>query len=169
MLKKYLLTLTRRYKPEIMKHKRKFSLLRLDSEQLRDAENKIELLSCPHGGKSCNEHLSSINGNFVESRGFRKDKDYTRSIYALKSAFAETSELKDSKCIKCADLFRTTITQSLEKIHDELQGISTGLFKTDTSKASYLLAENVLNDFKTEEVKFKSKSVQIPGRLREVV
>lgn len=169
MLKKYLLTLCRRYKPAIMKHKRKFSLLRLDSEQLRDAENKIELLSCPHGGKSCDKHLSAINGNFVESRSFRKDKDYTRSIYALKSAFVKTSELKDSKCIQCTDLFRATITQSLEKIHDELQGMSTGLFKTDKYRASYLLAENVLNDFKTEDVKFKSKSVRIPGRLREVV
>jgi hypothetical protein len=152
-----------------MKYKRKFSLLRLDSEQLRDAENKIELLSCPHGGKSCDKHLSAINGNFVESRSFRKDKDYTRSIYALKGAFAETLELKDSKCTNCADLFRSTITQSLEKIHDELHVMSTGLFKTDKFRASYLLAENVLNDFKREDVLFKTKSVQIPGRLKEVV
>ena len=152
-----------------MKHKRKFSLLRLDSEQLRNAENKIELLSCPTGGKICDKHLSAINDYFVESRSFRKDKDYIRSIYALKSAFIETAELTDSKCTKCADLFRATITRSLVKIHKELNVMSTGLFKTDRHRASYLLAENVLNEFKTEDVIFKSKSVQITGRLKEVV
>ncbi len=157
------------YKPLDMKYKQRFSLLRLDSEQLRDAENKIELLSCPHGGNSCNKHLSTINHSFVESRAYRKDKDFTRSIYALQDAYVETSELKDSKCSKCTSLFRATITQSLEKIHDELQGMSTGIFKTNKYQTSCMLAGSVLDNVKNERVRFQKSSFKIHEPLREVV
>jgi hypothetical protein len=152
-----------------MKHREKFSLLRLDSEQLRDAENKIELVSCPYGTKICDKQLSAINRSFVESRAFRKDKDFTRSVFALNDAFVETSELKDSKCAKCSNLFRATITESLEKIHDELQGMSTGLFKTKKYQASYILASEVLNDFKGERGIFRKNRFKIHEPLKEVV
>jgi len=152
-----------------MKYRQRFSLLRLDSEQLKDAENKIELLSCPHGAKSCEKHLSSINRSFVESRAYRKDKDFTRSIYALKEAYLETSELKESKCSNCTSLFRATITQSLEKIHTELEGMSTGLFKTKKYQTSCSLAGSVLNEIKNEKSRFQKSKFKIHEPLREVV
>jgi len=152
-----------------MKRKQKFSLLRIDSEQLRDAENKFELLSCPHGGKTCEKHLSAINGSFVQSLAYRKDKDYTRSIYALKAAYAIASDLKEEKCANCSGLFRSTINQSLEKIHNELYGLSTGLFKTKKYQASYMLAEAVMDEFKTDRGRFQTSHIKMHEPLREVV
>ena len=152
-----------------MKHKQKFSLLRIDSEQLRDAENKIELVSCPHGGKICDKHLAAINGSFVESKAYRKDKDYTRSIYSLKAAYVIASDLKEEKCAKCSGLFRSTINQSLEIIHNELHGMSTGLFKTKKYLASYTLAETVMDEFKKEGGRYQTNHVKMNEPLREVV
>lgn len=127
----------------------RFSMSVSDSEYLQDSEEKIELLSCPNGGMSCKEHLSSINNRFVESYSYHRDKNYHGSIESLKNAFERTGELKESKCTNCANLFRTTIADSLEKIHDELKGMSTGIFKTKKYQASYVMARTTLKDFRS--------------------
>ncbi len=128
--------------------KNAFSLSVMDNEYLNDYEEKIELLSCPSGGMSCKEQLSVINNRFLESYGYHRDKNYTGSIESLKSAFDETKDLKESRCTNCAKLFRSTITESLEKIHDELKEMSTGIFKTKKYQASYVMAGNTLRNFK---------------------
>jgi hypothetical protein len=133
-----------------MKNNKPFSMIRLDREQIMDAKDKIELLSCPNESKSCTKQLSSINVSFVESNIYRKDKDFTRSIEALKGAYHKTTELKDAACRKCVGLFKNTITQSLENIYEELEGMSTGFFKTKKYQASYMLANKVLKDFREE-------------------
>ena len=131
-----------------MKKKGRFSLSISDSQYLKDSEEKIKLVSCPVGGMQCKEQLSEINNSFVESYSYHRDKDYYRSIESLKSAFNKTSELKPSTCANCAKLFRSTITNSMEKIHDELKGMSTGMFKTNRYQSSYVFAGSVLDNFK---------------------
>lgn len=108
---------------------------------------KIELLDCQFGGEKCKEHLSVVNENYLEFQEYRKGKEYEKSIAALKNAFDKTTELQEDSCLKCAALFRATITESLENIHDELQRMSTGIFKTKRYESSCIEARNVLNEF----------------------
>lgn len=67
---------------------------------------------------------------------YRHRKDYKESIAALKDAFDKTIELQENPCLKCAALFRATITESLENVHDELQSMSTGIFKLKRYESS---------------------------------
>lgn len=119
-----------------------------DKDYFREEENKIELLGCQRGGTNCVDHRAEINKNFQDSHAFHREKDYRRSIEALQNAFHKTSELEEHSCLRCAEFFRSTITDSLENIHDDLHRISTGLFKKKRFQSSYVMAQNVLNEFK---------------------
>lgn len=134
------------------KRRRLFSLSRDDGEYFNNEENKIELVGCPRGGKSCLEHRSEINKRFQDSSRYHRGKDYQRSIEALQSAFTKTSELQESTCLNCAEFFRSTITQSLENIHDDLHNMSTGLFGTTRYQSSYVMARDVLTEFKKDNL-----------------
>jgi len=112
--------------------------------------NKIELQDCQFGGEKCKEHLSVINENYLKFQEYRHRKDYKESIAALKDAFDKTIELHDDPCLKCAALFRDTITESLENVHDELQGMSTGIFRKKRYEPSRLEARYVLDEFQKE-------------------
>lgn len=133
-----------------MKDKMKgiFSLSVRESKYFNDKQDKIELVDCPRGEKVCMEHLSAINKSFLVSSRKMRNKDYTDSIEALKGAFYKTNELQEPSCIKCADLFRSTITQSLEIIHEDLQKMTGGLFFRKRYQYSYSLANSVLEEFK---------------------
>lgn len=135
-----------------MKYKMRdiFSISILESKYFNDKQDKIELVGCPRVGKECAEHLSAMNKSFLASSKNMRNKEYTRSIEALKSAFYKTNELQESSCIKCAELFRLTSTQSLELIHEDLQKMCTGLFKSKRFQSSYELAGIVLQEFKKE-------------------
>ncbi|MBN2636650.1 MAG: hypothetical protein JXR61_10300 [Prolixibacteraceae bacterium] len=113
-------------------------------------ENKFELVSCEQNGEKCKSHLSVINENYSEYDIYRQNREYQKSIEALNSAFRKTYELQDSTCVKCAQMFRSTIIQSLENIHAELHNMSTGLFRKKSYKTSYILAGNVLQNLKKE-------------------
>jgi hypothetical protein len=132
-----------------LKKKDQFSPSQKDTGSLNNNQNKIELLACPHAGKDCKHHLSLINDRFSESFVSKRNKNFQGSIEALKYAFIKTNELQDSTCMKCAELFRSTITQSLENIHEELHHMSTGIFGRKRYQASYRLAGNVLEDFQS--------------------
>lgn len=132
------------------KMKKLFSLSVSDTEYFNDKNDKIEIVSCPLEEKKCKEHLSVVNRSHLESGIYHRDKDFQRSIETLKSAFYITTELQEPPCLKCAGLFRSTITQSLENIHGELGKMSTGLFRTKRYHASYIEAGNVLKEFKNE-------------------
>jgi len=112
---------------------------------------KIELLRCPMDGINCREHRRVINRDFYESQDYLLNKDYPRSILALKNAFHKTTELQKTSCLSCAELFRNTITQSLENIHDDLHLMSTGLFGHNRFHSSLKLAGNVLKEMKSVE------------------
>lgn len=130
-----------------MKKKRKDQFLQ-SGEDTGSNKNKIELLSCPHTGKDCKDHLSLINQSFSESHIYKQNKNFQGSIEALKNAFEKTNELQDLSCSTCAEFFRSTIALSLENMHDELNEMSTGIFGRKRYQSSYKAAGNVLKEFR---------------------
>jgi len=119
----------------------------IDSEYLNANQDKIQLVSCPGKEMICKEHLAVVNKCYVESVQFRRDKNFQQSIEALKNAFYKTTELEDEPCSKCAVLFRSTITESMENIHGELKKMTTGIFGKKHYQPSFILAENTLKEF----------------------
>jgi hypothetical protein len=127
--------------------KKLFSFSAPDADYLNEKQDKIELLGCPRNGKICQEHLAVVNKCYVESEHYRKEKDFERSIETLKNAFYKTTELVESPCSKCASLFRSTITESMENLHNELQNMTTGIFAKKRYHPGYVLAAKVLKEF----------------------
>lgn len=140
--------------------KRLFSLSALDSDYFNNKQDKIELLSCPGKGMICKEHLSVVNKCYVESEHYQREKDYTKSIETLKSAFYKTTELVESPCNKCATVFRSTITESMENLHVELEKMSTGIFGKKRYQSSYIMADTVLREFENFKI---SNTIQLKG------
>lgn len=103
---------------------------------------------CQAGGHNCKEHLSVINECYQEAGNYHVEKDYLSSIESLKCAFSKTADLNQESCMNCARLFRTTITQSLENINDELYTLTTGLFRKKRYQKSYFASREVLNEIK---------------------
>ena len=122
------------------------SLSKADSKFQDKEENKFELLGCPFGGNSCKSQLAVINKNYMESARYQQEKNYLKAIELLKSAYYKTHELQKSSCIKCAALFRTTITRSLEDMHKELERMSTGIFRNKRYHGVYVEAGNALKE-----------------------
>lgn len=114
------------------------------------AESKFELLSCKRDGVSCQNHLLYINKSYIKSDRYYQNKEYFKSVEALDKAFKTTFKLDNSTCKKCAEMFRSTIIRSLEEIHTELHGMSSGLFRKKQYKSSYIMAGNVLQSLKQE-------------------
>lgn len=106
---------------------------------------------CNAGGHNCKEHLKVINQRYSEATFFHSEKDYLNSIKSLKSAFFVTDELTQEKCVGCAALFRSTITQSLQNINSELHDLTTGFFRKKRYHNSYIESCNVLNELKKAE------------------
>lgn len=125
-----------------------FSLVKDSSEYFNEKSDKIQLQKCAMGGQKCKEQLSIVNKNFVESGKYLYNKNYPGAMETLKSAFYVTFELNETSCLKCAEYFRSTITQSLGNIHDELGEMSTGMFKTNKYQSNYIEACKTLVEFK---------------------
>jgi hypothetical protein len=126
------------------------SLSKNESDEIREQQGKIELISCPGGGNVCKNHLVSINQSFVDSHKHQQDKNYMRAIELLKNAYHSTEDLQQEACKRCALMFRSTITRSVEEIHSELHKMSTGIFRNKRYKSVYLEAGNVLKELKEE-------------------
>lgn len=128
-----------------------FSISVPESQYFNDKQNKFELVGgCPQEYKVCKEQLLFINESYLASSRYLRDKNYVGSIDALKGAFDKNNELQEPSCIKCAELFRSTITQSLELIHEDLHKMSNGLFRRKRYQSEYELASNVLSEIKKE-------------------
>jgi hypothetical protein len=132
-----------------------FSFPVTDSEHFKDTQDTIELVSCPLKEMMCKFHLSAVNKSFLESELYRREKDYHRSIETLKSAFNITTELMEHPCTKCAQLFRSTIIESLENIHGELEKMSKGIFGNKRYQSSYIKVDNLLKEFENVEQRDK--------------
>lgn len=128
-----------------------FSLSEEESKYFADDQPKIEVVNCPQGKEICMEQLAVINQYFLESRQSHLKKDYQKSIHALKLAFNATFEIKESTCLPHTDLFRLTIICSLETIHSDLNGMTTGWFKAKRFQSSFELATLVLDDCRMKQ------------------
>lgn len=110
--------------------------------------NKFEIVSCAIDGKLCKNHLAEINKSYIISNQSNLNKDYNNAIEALKKGFYKSCELNDPVCLGCSKMFRSTITQSIENIHNELHNISNGFFGSKRYNQSYILACDTLNELK---------------------
>jgi hypothetical protein len=111
---------------------------------------KIVLVNCPIENIECKKNRLVINRDFYASQNYFLNKDYHGSILALKNAYYKTTELHSTSCFNCAELFRSTITQSLEYIQEDLFKMSTGFFKAKRFQSSFELAGTVLEEMKKE-------------------
>jgi len=125
-----------------------FSISQKESMYFNDKEGFIEVESCPIGGMICTEHLALINKKMRLSRTHWSNKDFIQAIEELKIAYNKTTELNQPSCKPCAVLFRTTITKSLEAIHEDLLDMTTGFFRAKRFQSSFELADITLKDFK---------------------
>ena len=133
-----------------MKRGNKISQSESNADFTNSSQNKIELLSCNSGAKQCKEHLKIINKCYSEANNYHFEKDYLNSIESLRSAFLNTTSLNEVSCVKCANLFRSTITQSIENINGELQKLTTGLFRKKRYQMSYRVSCEVLDEIRKE-------------------
>jgi len=116
-------------------------------EKINENDGKIELVSCPRNETICKDHLFLINKCYEEAGQHRQEKNFQLSIESLKIAFNKTTELNQQHCVRCAELFRSTIAESLDDIRDELEKMTTGFFGNKRYKSSLLIAEKTLTDF----------------------
>lgn len=126
-----------------------FQLSQTETNYFKDNQNKIELLSCHQNEKKCKTQLSEINRIFSDTNLYFRNNEFERAIDALQTAFEKTNDLKESTCINCVQFFRSTITQSLENIHSELEQLSKSLFRNKNIISSYLKADKLLQEFKS--------------------
>ena len=131
---------------------RPFSFSEAETEKLTKKHDKIELVSCPRKNMICKEHLSFVNKCFVQSDQYFKDKEFHMQIETLKSAFYETTELNEPPCSNCAKLFRSTINETLENVHDELEKMTSGFFGNKKYKSNCQEAATVLEEFEMFEL-----------------
>lgn len=113
-----------------------------------EKKKKFELVSCPLNGLYCKNIVAAMNKDYVESEAAHLNKEYDKSLDALKNAYNKTMELPESPCSSCASNFRSAINDSVENIHSELKSMSKGLFSTNRYQSSCEKAEQVLNEFK---------------------
>jgi hypothetical protein len=144
---------------------RLFSLSAAETEYLYNKQDKIELMSCPRNAMICQGHLAVVNKCYVESEQSFRDKNFQRSIETLKDAFYKTTELVDAPCNKCARLFRSTITESLENMSDELEKMTRGLFGNKRYHSCYLNAASVLNEFEKVRLHESFQSNELHNRF----
>ncbi len=129
--------------------KRLFSSFEIEDDQFNVKQKKIELVSCPLREMMCKFHLSAVNKSYLESEQYRKQKDFHRSIEMVKTAFNKTLELMEHPCTRCIKHYHSNIIDSLEKIHGELEEISTGIFGNKRYQSSYLQSIKVLKEFES--------------------
>lgn len=128
----------------------KSNILRMAEKGLaKDYQPKFEVLICPNNKKDCVPQLPLINQYFNDSQVFCINKDYHSTIENLRHAYEITFEIKDPACLKCADIFRSTIISSLENIHSDLQKMTSGWFKANRYRSSLELVTQVLKEYKT--------------------
>jgi len=125
-----------------------FSLSAIESEYFKDNQDKFELVNCPGLEINCKKTFSAINASFLASERYLRDKDYTRAIEELKIAYVTTNEITETSCAGCAELFRSTILESLENIREDLEKMNKGFYTKKRYQSSYKLATEALDEFR---------------------
>ncbi|MGQ7871140.1 hypothetical protein [Sunxiuqinia sp. sy24] len=111
----------------------------------------IQFVSCQFNGSRCVNQRETINQCLFNSHDSFTNKEYDDSIEALKIAYDQTGEISGAPCSRCAQLFRSRITDSMEQIHDELQRMTTGFFSWGSLSPSYELANTAINEFRKND------------------
>jgi len=133
-----------------MEGQRMGRLVKQENDGVGKEQEPIKLLFCPlkEKGSICMEHRAVINQSMLASRRHVFNKEYQVSIEELKTAFNKTTELQADTCQTCANFFRSTITESMVQIHDDLRKMTTGFFKAKRYLPTFELADDVLSKFK---------------------
>lgn len=118
-------------------------LFRGDNEYFNDKEAFIKLEYCKEDGESCSSQLNAVNKNLVLARKLIEEKEYSKALQEINSAFNITYEIERPGCQKCAKLFRNTILNSLKQIIDDLKKTTSGIFAKKSLKPDLLLAEEL--------------------------
>jgi hypothetical protein len=152
------LSSSKHYKPKVKTQVMTFNLFssKKEIDCTGQTEEKFELVSCPLNGKFCTHTRSQMNEKYAESVEFRKGKDFDKSIDVLKNAYSKTMDLPESPCGACAAFYRSTVVESIENIHKELNGMSKGIFSTNRYQSSCKKAEDVLKELKENKTKLKN-------------
>jgi hypothetical protein len=145
--------------------KNTFSLSEAENEALCNKQDKIEVVSCPRKKLICKDQLAFINQSYVLSEQYFKDKEFVLSIDYMLDAFNKTKELTDSPCAKCATVFRSTITESMLKMHNDLKKMSSGFFGKKSYKPSCEKAAKVLEEFEKVSLQETLKSEKLKSRF----
>jgi len=130
-----------------MKANQRGSFSQTQNRHSNGKPDKIELVSCPLKDILCKGHLSEVNKSYLESEQFLRERDFQRSIETLKNAFYKTTGLVEHPCANCAQLFRSTIIESMVNIHNELSSMTKGIFGNKRYQSSYIKADNALKEF----------------------
>ncbi len=134
------------------KIRRLFLLTETDTEYFNDKVDKIEYVRGSLDLR-CTEHLFKVNNSYHESEKFQRNKDFHNSIETLKKAYYKTLEIKEPSNIKFAEFLRSTILNSLENIHRELEKMSSGIFRTKRYESSRLEVGKFLREYQKKEQK----------------
>jgi hypothetical protein len=110
--------------------------------------DKIVLVNCPYDSTNYKIILFEINLLFHESEQYQMNKEYQYSVMSLKKAFEKTYELILPVEQQVANLFRQTIMESLEIIHQELRRMTRGFFRSRRFERSLMMSEETLKEFK---------------------
>lgn len=143
------------------------SLSKIDSELNNKKQDKIQVVNCPLKELKCKDYLSVINKNYKQSELFRIDKDYQRSIEALKSAFYKITDFNELSCLNCAELFRSTIMDSIKNIHSELEKITTGFLSKKHYQQSYIFASQILKELEDHDINKTYQLKKANGRFSQ--
>jgi len=122
------------------------SLSITDNEYFKNKKEKFELVSCPIHEIYCKKIRPALNKNYLDSEMYHINKEYQKSIELLKNAHSKTFDLKEHSCANCAQLFRSTIEQSLLKLHKEQRRASRGLFRFKGYQPASLNLDPVLKE-----------------------
>lgn len=124
--------------------------LKKDGKAESEMQAPIELVSCPRGGKICEVSRIAINECVISSRKYLLNKEYNESITELKTAFHQINNLQEPVCQQCAQLFQTTIIQSVEQIHEDLHKMTTGIFSRKRYRPSLDYATETLKELRND-------------------
>jgi len=125
-----------------------FSISEEESKYFDDKGNFIEVVSCPIKEKFCTDHLDFINEKLRISRTYRSSKEFPQAIEEIRKAYYKTAEINSPVCLRCAELFRSTIIKSLEATQEDLRSMTTGFFKAKRYKSDFEFVSQVIDELK---------------------
>ena len=135
-----------------------YSFSEAENEAKSKKQDKIELVSCPRKKMICQKQLAFVNNSYVLSEQYFKDKEFHGAIDSLLDAFNKTRELTEAPCAKCANVFRSTIIDSMANMHEDLKKMTSGFFGKKSYKPSCEKAEKILKEFEKVQLSENFKS-----------